>query len=448
MRKKVLRRFRAGLVLLIACALFTGIASSAAIASAQKRSALSRLEVIASSVGYNVQKAASQSDNIDICKNSAIAEEFKKKYGLESLSVSDTPEPEVQGGTPGAEASYSGSKISYCRSINVELKNGSRERLYISAVLTSQDIYRKAALTGFLSALPILIIAIVYIIWFFSRHMKTVDEERKLSEYAASCAKGSFENDPPDISSPELKPLGSAVALIADQLKNSDLKRNEFVTNVSHELKTPLTTINGFVTGIIDGTIAKEERKKYLVRTQSEVNRMNRLVTTMLNITRIQTGSLDLKCEKVNLSKLIVEIFFLFEMQIEEKKLDISGLDNGPVFINGDENILFQILYNLIENAVKFTEEGGKIYISVYNENNFVYIKIKNSGKGISNQDIQKIFDRFYKTDTSRSNDITGIGLGLSIVKRLLNYNNGNITVVSIPNEHTEFTVTLPSSQP
>ena len=123
---------------------------------------------------------------------------------------------------------------------------------------------------------------------------------------------------------------------------------------------------------------------------------------------------------------MIVEIFFLFEMQIEEKKLDISGLDGDPVFINGDENILFQIMYNLIENAVKFTEKGGEIEISVYSENNFVYINIKNSGKGINNQDIQKIFDRFYKTDASRSLDITGIGLGLSIVKKLLNFNNGN----------------------
>lgn len=174
---------------------------------------------------------------------------------------------------------------------------------------------------------------------------------------------------------------------------------------------------------------------------------MNRLVTTMLNITKLKTGSLDLKCEKVNLSKLIVEIFLLFEMQIEEKKLEISGLDNGSVYINGDENILFQILYNLIENAVKFTEECGKIDIIVYPENNFVYVKIKNSGKGISDQDIQKIFDRFYKTDASRSIDVTGIGLGLSIVKNLINFINGNITVVSIPNEHTEFTVTLPSSQ-
>lgn len=450
MRKKVLRQFCAGLVLLIICTLFTGFASAAKIVSAEKRAALSRLEVIASSVGYSIQEAASRSDDINISNDILIAcqlDFFRKKYGLKSLSISATADPSVHGDKPGTEVSYSDGKLSYCRSISVELKNGRYEELYISAALTSQDIYRKAALTGALSALPILIITIVYIIWFLSRHMKKINEELKLSEYVTRCAEGNFESDPPKISSPELKSLSSAVVLIAQQLQNSSLKRNEFVSNVSHELKTPLTTINGFITGIIDGTIAKEKRKKYLMRTQSEVNRMNRLVTTMLNITRLQTGSLDLKCEKINLSKMIVEIFFLFEMQIEEKKLDISGLDGDPVFINGDENILFQIMYNLIENAVKFTEKGGEIEISVYSENNFVYINIKNSGKGINNQDIQKIFDRFYKTDASRSLDITGIGLGLSIVKKLLNFNNGNITVVSIPNEHTEFTVTLPSSQ-
>lgn len=431
------------------CSLFTGLASAAKIISSEKRAALSRLEVIVSYVGYSVQETVSQSDDININKDCSIAAKldfFRKKYGLKSLSISDTANQEVQDGASDTVVSYSGGKLSYCRNISVELNNGSDD-IYISAVFTLQDIYRNAALTGALSALPILIIAVVYVIWFFSRHMKKIDEELKLSEYVTSCAKGNFESDPPDISSPELTPISSEVVLIAQQLQNSSLKRNEFVSNVSHELKTPLTTINGFITGIIDGTIAKEKRKKYLMRTQSEVNRMNRLVTTMLNITKLKTGSLDLKCEKVNLSKLIVEIFLLFEMQIEEKKLEISGLDNGSVYINGDENILFQILYNLIENAVKFTEECGKIDIIVYPENNFVYVKIKNSGKGISDQDIQKIFDRFYKTDASRSIDVTGIGLGLSIVKNLINFINGNITVVSIPNEHTEFTVTLPSSQ-
>lgn len=146
---------------------------------------------------------------------------------------------------------------------------------------------------------------------------------------------------------------------------------------------------------------------------------------------------------------MLVNILFSFEARINEKHLDIRGLSDAvPVTVNADKDLIHQVLYNLIENAIKFTPENGYIYIRVdMGKHNTVVVHIRNSGEGLTRQEMSKVFERFYKTDRSRSTDKTGMGFGLFIVKKIVALHNGNIVVGSIKGEYTSFEVTLPNAR-
>ena len=185
----------------------------------------------------------------------------------------------------------------------------------------------------------------------------------------------------------------------------------------------------------------------YLRIVSSEVKRLSRLVRAMLGIARIESGEVQLKPVSIDIHQVICTIIFTFEQRIEEKHLDVRGLDCDKVYISGDEDLIYQAMYNLIENAVKFTDEGGYLEFSFQQTGSDVRIGIKNSGKGISKEELPRIFDRFYKSDTSRSLDKTGVGLGLHIVRSVINLHGGEIVVRSVEGEYCEFVVTLKPSK-
>ena len=224
--------------------------------------------------------------------------------------------------------------------------------------------------------------------------------------------------------------------------------RRSFIANVSHELKTPMMTIGGFIDGILDGTVPEEKRKQYLLIVSEEVKRLSRLVKSMLSIARIEAGDMKLNPEDFDINELVCRTVFSFEQKIEEKNLEIFGLESDEVFVNADNDLIHQVVYNLIDNAVKFINEGGRISFSYAQKDGKVFVSVKNTGVGIAQQELPRLFDRFYKTDKSRSLDKSGVGLGLYIVQTIINQHKGDLLVKSVEGEYTEFTFSVPASDP
>ncbi len=246
----------------------------------------------------------------------------------------------------------------------------------------------------------------------------------------------------------EIAQLARSFNHMADAVADLESVRRSFIANVSHELKTPMMTIGGFIDGILDGTVPEEKREQYLKIVSEEVKRLSRMVKSMLSIARIEAGDMKLNPTDFDINELVCRTVFAFEQKIEEKKLEIMGLESDEVFVNADNDLIHQVIYNLIDNAVKFVDEGGCISFGYAVKDKFAYISVRNTGAGIAQQELPRLFDRFYKTDKSRSLDKTGVGLGLYIVQTIINQHKGELLVKSMEGEYTEFTFSVPVSDP
>lgn len=266
-------------------------------------------------------------------------------------------------------------------------------------------------------------------------------------ETATKCyASGDFSYRVPELNSnDELAQLITKFNAMATSLSQIENSRRSFVANVSHEFKTPMTTIGGFINGILDGTIPPEKQDYYLGIVSSEISRLSRMVNMMLNISKIETGNVDMNIEKFDISQKLVTSFLGFEQLISQKNIEVCGFEDlSPAVVRGDNAMIDQVIYNLADNAVKFTNEGGKITVNTACDNKYVYFAITNTGKGIPEKDLQKVFQRFYKVDQSRSTDVKSTGLGLYLIKSIVDLHNGTITLESEVDNFTRFTVRLP----
>ena len=268
---------------------------------------------------------------------------------------------------------------------------------------------------------------------------------RQMSEATKSYANGDFSKRIFVRGNNEVAELAEAFNAMAKALASLESSRRSFVANVSHELKTPMTTIGGFIDGILDGTISDDKRDYYLNIVSDEVKRLSRLVTGMLNMSKIEAGELGLNYREFDISEMIFRITLGFEQIIESKRLCITGLETmNSIVVSGDEDMLTQVVYNLIDNAVKFTPDDGEIHFDVATDSKQVYVTIRNTGKGISSEELHKVFERFYKVDKSRSYDVKGAGLGLYLVKSIVEMHGGRVTASSVENQYTEFSFFLP----
>ena len=292
------------------------------------------------------------------------------------------------------------------------------------------------------AAVLTLLIVLIFVFWMSYSMVKPL---RQMSNAAKKFAVGDFSTRVTVTSNDEIGELATAFNEMADSLSASESMRRSFIANVSHELKTPMTTIAGFIDGILDGTIPPERQSHYLKIVSNEVKRLSRLVTSMLSLSRIDNGELKINRKNFEMFSMIVTILSTFEQQIEEKHFEIRGLENfKSVEVNADPDLMYQVIYNLIENAVKFTNEGGYILFSLEETRYDLSVSIENSGAGIPPEDIRYVFDRFYKTDKSRSIDKKGMGLGLFIAKSIMRLHGGDIYVESAVNEYCRFTFRLP----
>ncbi len=271
---------------------------------------------------------------------------------------------------------------------------------------------------------------------------------RQMSAAARSFGAGDFSVRVPVNRADELGQLAVSFNNMANSLSISEGTRRSFIANVSHELKTPMTTIAGFIDGILDGTIPRQEQDKYLRIVSSEVKRLSRLVKSMLDLSRIDNGEMKIHPTHFDLTNTLVTTLLTFEKSIDEKQIEVRGLENArPQEVYGDQDLLHQVVYNLVENAVKFTNPGGYISLQVTDGIDRTTVVIENSGQGIPPEELPMIFERFYKTDKSRSQDKNGMGLGLYIVKTIVKLHGGDITVSSAVGSFCRFEFYIPKPQ-
>lgn len=247
-------------------------------------------------------------------------------------------------------------------------------------------------------------------------------------------------------SSDEVKELALAFNNMAKSLEKSEYQRKEFVTNVSHELKTPMTTIGGYVDGILDGTIPPQQQNHYLRIVSDETKRLSRLVRSMLDISRLQEegGIPEEKKHRFDIGEQAGQVLLTFEKQITDKKLDVQvQMPEHPVFTLACPDHITQVIYNLVDNAVKFCPEGGALGLQIRENGNKIYVSVSNDGDTIPPNELPLLFDRFHKLDKSRGRNRDGWGLGLYIAKTII-CSHGEDISVSSKDGHTEFTFTLP----
>ena len=245
-------------------------------------------------------------------------------------------------------------------------------------------------------------------------------------------------------SSEEVQDLALAFNNMASSLQQSEYQRQEFVANVSHELKTPMTTISGFVDGMLDGTIPPERHQHYMRMVSDETKRLSRLVRSMLDISRLQDQDIpEEKKSRFELQELAGQVLITFEQKIDAKNLNVDvDFPGHPTYTRAGPDYITQVIYNLLDNAVKFCPEGGDLGMKIRTGTTKLYVSISNSGETIPPAELPLVFDRFHKLDKSRSKK-EGWGLGLYIVKTIVCRHGEDISVTS-QNGVTTFTFTLP----
>lgn len=269
-----------------------------------------------------------------------------------------------------------------------------------------------------------------------------------MSEASRAMAKGDFSRRIPVTSDDEIGELAASFNMMTNSLAQLEGMRKSFVANVSHELKTPMTTIGGFIDGILDGTIEPDRQRYYLGIVSDEVKRLSRLVQSMLSMARLESGEFALKPELFDLRELVCTIVISHEQHIEQQKIEIKGLDGlQSVSVNADRDLIHQAIYNLVDNAVKFTNSGGSISFSLKTDGKLATLTVTNTGKGIPEKDLPFIFERFYKVDKSRSASKNSTGIGLYIVKTIITSHGGTVAAYSKENEFTSFKLSLPMSK-
>ena len=259
-------------------------------------------------------------------------------------------------------------------------------------------------------------------------------------------SKGEFDARVKITSRDEVGQLGQSFNVMADELDTLEHSRRSFVANVSHELRSPLTSMRGFLEAMQDGTIPQEEYGKYLGVVIDETKRMTAMVNDLLDLARIESGQTVLKIEAFDINELIIRTLLTFEARINAANIDVSmDFDAEHTIVEADSEQIAQVVRNLVDNAIKFSPKGGTLTLKteVIKSKKEVHVSVRDEGVGIAADDLPYVFDRFYKAEKAHTPSGSSTGIGLSIVKRIVEQHGQSITVESPPGQGTCFTFTL-----
>ena len=274
---------------------------------------------------------------------------------------------------------------------------------------------------------------------------------RHISEAAGRFGRGDFSaRAPSDPTCEEIDQLADTFNDMAQNLERADTARSQFMGNIAHELRTPMTSIKGFVDGMLDGTIPPELYDHYLGLVSEESGRLTRLIRNMLDITKLEAGEYQANAQSYDIWKTLTGVVFAAEKRIEAEKIQVEGLELDPVTVYADPDLVYQVVANLVDNALKFTPQGGTLELSAKPDRtgSWVTVSVKNTGPGIEEEALPFVFDRFYKEDKSRGLNVKGSGLGLHICKVLVSLSGGRIWAESKQGEWCRFSFTLPTEPP
>lgn len=270
---------------------------------------------------------------------------------------------------------------------------------------------------------------------------------KKINAAAEQYSTGNFDVELDIKSGDEIGQLAASLEYMASELSKLEEYRKDFISNISHDFRSPLTSIKGYVEAIQDGTIPPEKQDRYLNIIVNETNRLSKLTTGLLELNKFDSYGIWLVAKDFDVLELVRMAMNSYEGKCIEKGIKI-WLNNHCEYtvVHADKTKIQQVIYNLLDNAIKFTPGGKSIYITLTEKNEKIFISIKDEGCGISKDDLQKIWVRFYKVDSSRGKDKQGTGLGLSITKEIIKAHKENINVVSTEGVGTEFTFSLAKS--
>lgn len=245
------------------------------------------------------------------------------------------------------------------------------------------------------------------------------------------------------VSNDEIGYLAATLNYMSDKISKTEDYQRSFITNISHDFRSPLTSIKGYLGAMLDGTIPPELYKNYISRVLGETERLTKLTNGILTLNSMDAKN-RLTRTNFHIDEVIKNIAESFEVQCNSKNItfELTFQEDIPE-VFAEQSKIEQVLYNLIDNAIKFSNDNSKIFISVYSKHDSVFISVKDTGIGISKKDVGKIFDRFYKSDTSRGKDKKGTGLGLAIAKEIIQAHGENIDVISTEGAGTEFIFSL-----
>lgn len=302
-----------------------------------------------------------------------------------------------------------------------------------------------------LVAMSIVICVIFILSFFFSRKLST--PIKQIGNSVNKFAKREF-NERIDLQKgiyniEELRDLADNFNNMADELERTEKIKDNFISDVSHELRTPMTTISGFVDGILDGAIPEEKQNDYLKIVKDEMSRLTKLVNDFLDVTRMKNGGAGMKIKSFDLAEMIRLTVISLDNKIEEKRINLElKFEYASMYVNADADSIKRVVTNLLDNAVKFTNEGGTIIVSAEQKKNETLVSVYNTGIGISKEDKPYIFKRFYKADKSRSMNKEGTGIGLFLVKDILMRHGKDIIVESEEGKYAKFIFSLDTAKP
>lgn len=270
----------------------------------------------------------------------------------------------------------------------------------------------------------------------------------KITHAANEYAKGNLKYELPIHKNDEIGYLSASLNFMSNELSRSEENQKKFIANVSHDFRSPLTSIKGYLEAILDGTIPVEMQEKYLKIVVLETERLNKLTSSLLTLNDFGSKGIILEKTDFDINKVIKDTAATFEGTCKNKKISIELILTGKtLYVSADMGKIQQVLYNLIDNAIKFSHNNSKIFLETTEKGEKVFVSVKDTGIGIPKGSLKLIWDRFYKTDVSRGKDKKGIGLGLCIVKEIVQAHGETINVISTEGVGTEFIFRLPKSK-
>lgn len=317
--------------------------------------------------------------------------------------------------------------------------------LVLHTSLTELDTTQKDILEILYMPFVVMILVVVLILFYMSGSI--LRPISKISATAREYAKGNFDATTGVHRKDEIGELSDSLEYMAAELSKLDVYRKNFIANISHDFRSPLTSIKGYILAMLDGTIPPEKYNRYLGVVLNEANRLTKLTEGILELNDFDTKGPILQMSDFDVVDVIRLTRNTVEMLCDKKNIDlrINSTANNTI-VRADRMKIGQVIYNLIDNAIKFSPQNGTITASVTNKNDKVFVSIKDEGPGIPKEKVNKVFDRFYKVDKSRGKDKKGSGLGLAITKEIIKAHGENIDLISTEGAGSEFVFSLPLS--